>query len=566
MLIFSILILLSNAVNPRRDFAILYNRIAILFLLYCTLNDFSLLLLTKNRLYENSLLIGNVTEFHFCIFILCILILVLTSFYPRIIRLSDFAFFKHLVSNRLRTYILNLAALMFAIISSHCPYQKYIDIYNQFYSCFININLFQDTHLDINLVFLIIGSLLILIYPRFSSYVFKFNFYITSKFTKSVNNKVDYNKYASYLMFLLFFCILIIIRNFCNLVLISKLVYIDFMFLVLYIIVIMVLMLIRHYYVIFKIFTRIYYNFKADPCYFISSRLTLIICMKYILLVTVLFFPDSEHPIYLYMVGLLFYNSNQPVNAMSRYIFAPVIFNVTDDAAVGSGLQSNDYFNQRVKLAVMNKTGISWEEVNSRFSWEDKKYEYLGGVLDVPRIEGRELYFLHTRPHQPNSLFFAPLSNIVYVQACSTSDKIGVYEKVSSFELAGLGPFALASKSLQKNLPDQCLKFIATVNAIKTDYPFLVDSSKAQNKPFNPYIESKAKDLSLVTNTGDTLSLHQGPANRKVYDQSTCLGKLSEVVLCQRNIQSGLMVSIKGDKADLENFYLAKFYNKKTGS
>lgn len=87
MLTVSILsILLSTAVNTRRDLSILYNRIAILVLIYCILNDVSsLAVITKGiGLHGGLLLVTNITQiFHIFVFIISILILVLTSFYPR---------------------------------------------------------------------------------------------------------------------------------------------------------------------------------------------------------------------------------------------------------------------------------------------------------------------------------------------------------------------------------------------------------------------------------------------------------------------------------------------------
>ena len=87
MLITSIIaLLLSNAVNLRRDISILYNRIAMIMLAYCILNDlFSLTVVTKGiGLHGGLLLITNLTQiFHIFLFIVSILILTLTSFYPR---------------------------------------------------------------------------------------------------------------------------------------------------------------------------------------------------------------------------------------------------------------------------------------------------------------------------------------------------------------------------------------------------------------------------------------------------------------------------------------------------
>jgi NADH-ubiquinone oxidoreductase chain 2 len=87
MIIISILsLLLSNAVNLRRDVAILYNRVAIIILIYCILNDIaSLTVVTKGiGIHGGLLLVTNITQiFHIFLFLVSILILTLTSFYPR---------------------------------------------------------------------------------------------------------------------------------------------------------------------------------------------------------------------------------------------------------------------------------------------------------------------------------------------------------------------------------------------------------------------------------------------------------------------------------------------------
>ena len=87
MLTLSILCLLfSNAVTLRRDMSILFNRIAVIALIYCFLHDFtSLSLINKGIGIHGGLLhITNITQiFHIFVFIISILILQLTSFYPR---------------------------------------------------------------------------------------------------------------------------------------------------------------------------------------------------------------------------------------------------------------------------------------------------------------------------------------------------------------------------------------------------------------------------------------------------------------------------------------------------
>lgn len=123
MIIISILsLLLSNAVNVRRDISILYNRIAILILVYCILNDISsLTVVTKGiGLHGGLLLITNLTQiFHIFLFIVSILILTLTSFYPRKVWVSEYSSLKDLVLNKFvyyNTKIINKMGEQFKII------------------------------------------------------------------------------------------------------------------------------------------------------------------------------------------------------------------------------------------------------------------------------------------------------------------------------------------------------------------------------------------------------------------------------------------------------------------
>ena len=87
MIILSILsLLVSNAVTLRRDMSILFNRIAIIALIYSILQDIiSLSVINKGiGLHGGLIHVNNITQiFHIFIFFLSILILQLTSFYPR---------------------------------------------------------------------------------------------------------------------------------------------------------------------------------------------------------------------------------------------------------------------------------------------------------------------------------------------------------------------------------------------------------------------------------------------------------------------------------------------------
>lgn len=108
MIILSILsLLLSNAVNLRRDISILYNRIAIFILTYCILNDLASLSVTTKGigLHGGLLLINNVTQmFHIFVFLITILILTLTSFYPRKVWVSEYSSLKDLLFNKFIYY------------------------------------------------------------------------------------------------------------------------------------------------------------------------------------------------------------------------------------------------------------------------------------------------------------------------------------------------------------------------------------------------------------------------------------------------------------------------------
>lgn len=87
MIIISILsLLISNAVTSRRDIPIIFNRIAIIALIYCILHGFiSLSVMNKGVALHGGLLhTTNIIQiFHIFIFFITILILQLTSFYPR---------------------------------------------------------------------------------------------------------------------------------------------------------------------------------------------------------------------------------------------------------------------------------------------------------------------------------------------------------------------------------------------------------------------------------------------------------------------------------------------------
>jgi NADH-ubiquinone oxidoreductase chain 2 len=108
MILISILsLLVSNAVTWRRDLSIFFNRIAIIALTYCILQDImSLSVLNKGiGLHGGLLHITNITQiFHIFIFFISILILQLTSFYPRKVWVPEYSSLKQLVFNNFNFY------------------------------------------------------------------------------------------------------------------------------------------------------------------------------------------------------------------------------------------------------------------------------------------------------------------------------------------------------------------------------------------------------------------------------------------------------------------------------
>ena len=123
MLVLSIIwTLLSNAVNSRRDISILYNRIAILILLYCIINDaYSLSIITKGvGIHGGLLLVNNITQiFHIFIYLISAIILTLTGFYPRKVWVPEYSSFTNILFNNFiyyKTKIINKMGEQFKII------------------------------------------------------------------------------------------------------------------------------------------------------------------------------------------------------------------------------------------------------------------------------------------------------------------------------------------------------------------------------------------------------------------------------------------------------------------
>ena len=123
MLLISVFsLLLCNAVTLRRDISILFNRIAIIALIYSILHHITAMsILTKGISLHGGLLhITNITQiFHIFIFIISIVILLLTSFYPRKVWIPEYASLQQqLLKNFVyyRTKIVNKMGEQFKII------------------------------------------------------------------------------------------------------------------------------------------------------------------------------------------------------------------------------------------------------------------------------------------------------------------------------------------------------------------------------------------------------------------------------------------------------------------
>lgn len=116
MIITSIIsLLLSNAVTLRRDISILFNRIGILALFYCIIHStISLLILNKGLALHGGLLhITNIVQtFHIFIFFISLLILLLTSFYPRILWIPKFSWLEDLKKYLVNHYFFKLSEHM----------------------------------------------------------------------------------------------------------------------------------------------------------------------------------------------------------------------------------------------------------------------------------------------------------------------------------------------------------------------------------------------------------------------------------------------------------------------
>jgi NADH-ubiquinone oxidoreductase chain 2 len=117
-------LLLSNAVTLRRDKSILYSRVSIIVLLYCSLPAFNSLFITSLDtgvgLYGGLFHATSTTQiFHIFIFLISAVILQLTAFYPRRVWIPEYSSLKKIMFYKFlyyRTKIVNKMGEQFKII------------------------------------------------------------------------------------------------------------------------------------------------------------------------------------------------------------------------------------------------------------------------------------------------------------------------------------------------------------------------------------------------------------------------------------------------------------------
>ena len=112
MIIISTLsLLISNAVTLRRDMAILFNRVAIISLLYCILQSFLCFSISSQGigLHGGFFHVTTITQIlHIFLYLVSIFILQLTSFYPRKVLVKEHSSLKDLLFNKFVYYNTNI--------------------------------------------------------------------------------------------------------------------------------------------------------------------------------------------------------------------------------------------------------------------------------------------------------------------------------------------------------------------------------------------------------------------------------------------------------------------------
>ncbi len=170
MLILSILfILLSNAVNLRRDMAILYNRVSLVSLFYCGLISYATANILNKAigLHGGLLLYTNLNNlFHVFIFLISGLILTLTAFYPAKIKIVQNYINLGKKSNQFKIVeypliILFIVSGAVLLISTNDLISIFLAIELQSYGLYILSTIYRNSELSTTggLIYFLLGGL-----------------------------------------------------------------------------------------------------------------------------------------------------------------------------------------------------------------------------------------------------------------------------------------------------------------------------------------------------------------------------------------------------------------------
>ena len=185
MLLFStLLLLISNSVTFRRDLAILFNRIAIIILMYCVLLSFFTLSLDNKGIgiHGGLLFVNNFSKiFNIVICIITIVILQLTSFHPRkvwtpeyssilTVFLDRFNYYKTKISNKMAEHlsiieypliILFIVTGAIFLISTNDLISIFLAIELQSYGLYLLSTIYRNSELSTTggLIYFLLGGL-----------------------------------------------------------------------------------------------------------------------------------------------------------------------------------------------------------------------------------------------------------------------------------------------------------------------------------------------------------------------------------------------------------------------
>lgn len=397
-----------------------------------------------------------------------------------------------------------------------------------------------------------LSIILIIIYPVMSKIMFKLTFFITSKYLKSENNKIiNYNEYSSYYK-LLIYCLIVCLLYTIKYLLLTYIpcsietIYYS-LFLIICIIIIIYPKIIR------KILLNYYNQIKSDPCYFISSKLTFIFCMKYSLLIIILLFSSSDEiESFLWIVfTFYFFDIETALDIEIRNN------DNTLDYPACSMLGSDEDYKTKVLTKLSNLSLRSVNELNSKVLWTKNNIEFVGTILQIPRCPGKDYWAMVV--YNNNGIRAVPFNKIGYVTAIG--GKIGIFEKIDikypAHKVFERGVFWFPQDFKKKRF---YFKFISYTSPVTNDAEILTyyDRSKRfEYKKFNPLNVNHANiNLFLKTKDGEHIDLHyKSPMlTRNIVN----LGNRSNLKMCKWDVHKNINQSNTGRHKDFYVFGLVK--------